>query len=149
MVERYDCAFSLTLCVHHCYNYYFVEGTNIYAIVETGGKQYRLTPGQVVDVDCRNFSEGETMQLDKVLVLGDESHTSIGKPNVEGAKVIATSQGTVRGDKVIGFKFKATTRYRRKNGHHQLYTRLTIDKIEVPEHHTRGKHKKEEAVSGS
>jgi len=122
---------------------------HIYAIIETGGKQYRVTPGQTVDVDCLNIIEGETVELDKVLMLGDDSNTTVGKPTVEGAKVIAKSQGTVRGDKVIVYKFKAKVRYRRKTGHHQLYTRLTIDKIEAPEHHTRGSWKKEEAVSGS
>lgn len=126
-----------------------MEGKHIYAIIETGGKQYRVTPGQVVDVDCLNIIEGETVELDKVLILGDDEHTSVGKPTVEGAKVIAISQGTVRGDKVIVYKFKAKVRFRRKVGHHQLYTRLMIDKIEIPEHHTRGRHKKEEAVSGS
>lgn len=126
-----------------------MEGRHIYAIIETGGKQYRVTPGQTVDVDCLNIIEGETVELDKVLMLGDEKHTTVGTPTVEGAKVIAKSQGTVRGDKVIVYKFKAKVRYRRKTGHHQLYTRLTIDKIEAPEHHTRGKRKKEEAVSGS
>ncbi|MDD5190019.1 MAG: 50S ribosomal protein L21 [Dehalococcoidales bacterium] len=126
-----------------------MEGKHIYAIIETGGKQYRVTPGQVVDVDCLNVTEGEAVEIAKVLVLGDDTHTSIGKPAVEGAKVLATSQGTVRGDKIIVYKFKAKTRYRRHTGHHQLFTRLTIDKIEVPEHHTRGRHKKEEAVSGS
>ena len=126
-----------------------MEGKHIYAIIETGGKQFRVTPGQTLDVDCLNVIEGEAVVLDKVLMLGDDSHTTIGKPVVDGAKVVATSQGTVRGDKVIVFKFKAKVRFRRKVGHHQLYTRLTIDKIDVPEHHTKGRHKKEEAVSGS
>ena len=128
-----------------------MEGKHIYAIIETGGKQFRVIPGQTLDVDCLNVIEGEAVVLDKVLMLGDDSHTTIGKPVVDGAKVVATSQGTVRGDKVIVFKFKAKTRYRRKNGHRQLYTRLTIDKIEAPEHHKKesAKHKKEEAVSGT
>lgn len=109
-----------------------MEGTNIYAIVESGGKQYRVTPGQTLDVDCLNTIEGETVELDRVLLLGDDGNTTIGKPVVEGARVIATSKGTYRGEKVIVYKFKAKVRYRRKVGHHQLYTRLTIDRIETP-----------------
>jgi len=84
-----------------------VEGTNIYAIIETGGKQYRVIQGQTVDVDNLNVIDGEAVELDKVLVIGDEKNATIGKPNIEGAKVTATSKGTVRGDKIIVYKFKS------------------------------------------
>ena len=132
-----------------------MEGTNIYAIIETGGKQYRVTPGQTVDVENMNVIEGDAVELDKVLVLGDDKVTTFGTPNVEGAKVLATSQGTVRGGKIIVYKFKSKVRYRKKTGHHQLYTRLAIDKIEAPgvEHKEpvkkSSRRKKEEAESGS
>jgi len=109
-----------------------VEGTNIYAIIETGGKQYRITQGQTVDVDNLNVIDGEAVELDKVLVIGDEKNATIGAPNIEGAKVTATSKGTVRGDKIIVYKFKSKVRFRKKTGHHQLFTRLAIDKIEAP-----------------
>jgi large subunit ribosomal protein L21 len=109
-----------------------VEGTNIYAIVETGGKQYRVSQGQTVDIDNLNVIEGDAVELNKVLVIGDDNKTTIGKPTIEGAKIIATSKGTVRGDKVIVYKFKSKIRYRKKTGHHQLFTRLAIDKIEAP-----------------
>ena len=122
-----------------------MEGTKIYAIVEIAGKQYRVEPGEKVDVDCLDKIEGETLEFDRVLLVGDKDVTTVGKPVVQGAKVIATSQGTVRGDKVIVFRFKAKVRSRKKTGHHQLYTRLTIDKIEAP----KGEHVKEEAVSGT
>lgn len=122
-----------------------MEGTNIYAIVEIAGKQYRVKPGDTIDVDCLNRIEGETLEFDKVLLLSSDEGTIVGKPYVEGAKIIATSHGTFRGDKIIVFKFKAKTRYRRKTGHHQTYTRITIEKIESP----RGEHAKEEAVSGT
>jgi large subunit ribosomal protein L21 len=111
----------------------FVEGMNIYAIVEIAGKQYRVTPGETIDVDCIDKIEGEILEFDRVLVVGDNGAATIGKPVVAGAKVIATSKGTVRGRKVIVYKFKAKVRFRKKTGHHQLYTRLTIDKIEAPE----------------
>ncbi len=109
-----------------------MEGTNIYAIVETGGKQYRVSQGQTVDVDNMNVIEGDAIELNKVLLVGDDNNTTIGTPTVEGAKIIATSKGTVRGDKIIVFKFKSKVRYRKKTGHHQLFTRLAIDKIEAP-----------------
>jgi large subunit ribosomal protein L21 len=133
-----------------------VEGTKIYAIVEITGKQYRVTPGQIIDVDCNNTAEGEVLEFDKVLAVGnDNGANTIGKPYVEGAKVTATSKGTERGDKVIVYKFKAKVRYRKKVGHHQLYTRLSIDKIEAlglegkePAKHG-GRHKKVEVASGT
>lgn len=88
-----------------------MEGTNIYAIVEIAGKQYRVKPGNIIDVDCLNTIEGEALEFPRVLLVGNDGVTTIGKPVVEGAKVIATSQGTVRGDKVTVFKFKAKVRY--------------------------------------
>ena len=109
-----------------------MEGTNIYAIIETGGKQYRVTQGQTIDVDNLNVIDGDTVELDKVLVLGDDKNATIGAPTVTGAKVLATSKGTVRGDKIIVYKFKSKVRFRKKTGHHQLFTRLTIDRIEAP-----------------
>ena len=122
-----------------------MEGTKIYAIVEIAGKQYRVEPGNTIDVDCLDKIEGETLEFDRVLLIGDGDVTMVGKPVVDGAKIIATSLGTFRGDKVIVFRFKAKVRSRKKTGHHQQYTRLTIEKIEAP----RGEREKEEAVSGT
>ena len=73
------------------------------------------------------------MELDKVLFIGDNENTLIGDPIIQGAKVIATSLGEVKGNKLIVFKYKAKTRYRRKKGHRQIYTRLAIDEIARPE----------------
>jgi len=131
-----------------------VEGKNIYAIVEIAGKQYRVSPGDTIDVDNLDVIEGETVELDKVLVIGADGKTSVGKPNVEGAKIVASSKGTMRGDKVIVYKFKAKVRYRRKSGHHQQYTRLVINKITTPEGEfiapvKAATEKKEEAASGA
>jgi large subunit ribosomal protein L21 len=132
-----------------------VEGTNIYAIIETGGKQYRVTQGQIVDVDNLNVVDGDSVELDKVLVIGDDKIATIGAPNIEGAKVIATSKGTVRGDKIIVYKFKSKVRFRKKTGHHQLFTRLAIETIEAPgikpkeQIKVAGTDKKEETESGS
>ena len=104
----------------------------IYAIIETGGKQYKVTQGQVVDVDRLDVAEGDTVELSKVLFIADDDRVTVGTPAVEGAKVIATSQGEVRGDKIIVLKYKPKVRYRKKTGHRQRYTRLLIDKMVEP-----------------
>jgi large subunit ribosomal protein L21 len=104
----------------------------IYAIIETGGKQYKVAQGQVVDVDRLDVAEGDTVELSKVLFIADDDRVTVGAPAVDGAKVTATSQGEVRGDKIIVLKYKPKVRYRKKTGHRQLYTRLVIDKIVGP-----------------
>ncbi|MFC2066457.1 50S ribosomal protein L21 [Chloroflexota bacterium] len=104
----------------------------MYAIIETGGKQYKVSPGQVLDVDRLSVAEGDTIELDRVLTIADGENITIGKPVVDGAKVLATSQGEGRGKKIIVFKYKPKVRYRKKTGHRQFYTRLAIDKIVEP-----------------
>jgi large subunit ribosomal protein L21 len=104
----------------------------IYAIVETGGKQYRVTAGQKIEVDFLDAIDGSTVELDRVLLIGSGDRTVAGKPVIEGAKVVATSQGEMRGDKLVGLKYKNKTRYHRKIGHRQTYTRLMIDRIVGP-----------------
>jgi large subunit ribosomal protein L21 len=107
-------------------------GAKIYAIVETGGKQYRVNPGQTIDVERLDVAEGDTVELDRVLLIGDGDRVTVGTPTVEGAKVVATAQGTAKGDKVIVFKYKPKIRYRKKTGHRQFHTRLVVDKILGP-----------------
>ena len=104
-------------------------GNKIYAIIETGGKQYKVTPGQTVDVERLDVAEGGTVELDKVLFIADGDRVTVGTPTVDGAKVVATSQGEGKGKKIIVFKYKPKVRYRKKTGHRQLYTRLVIDRI--------------------
>lgn len=77
-------------------------------------------------------TEGNTVELDRVLFIADGDKVTVGKPMVEGAKVIATSQGEGKGKKIIVFKYKPKVRYRRKTGHRQFHTRLVIDKIVGP-----------------
>ena len=101
----------------------------IYAIVETGGKQYRVTPGQTIDVERLGVVEGNTVELDRVLLIADGDKVTVGTPTVEGAKVIVTAQGEGKGKKIIVLKYKPKVRYRKKTGHRQLYTRLVIDKV--------------------
>ena len=108
-------------------------GVIIYAIIETGGKQYKVAPGQVLDVDYLSVVEGNTVELDKVLLVADDNNNlTVGKPMVEGAKVLATSQGGGKGKKILVFKYKNKVRYSKKTGHRQLYTRLAIDEIVGP-----------------
>ena len=75
------------------------------------------------------MAEGDTIDLERVLLIADDDEVIVGTPTVEGAKVVATSQGEAKGKKVIVFKYKPKVRYRKKTGHRQFYTRLAIDKI--------------------
>ena len=111
---------------------YIVWRPKIYAIVETGGKQYKVTEGQTVNVDKLEAEGGSAIELDRVLLISDGDNVTVGKPTIEGARVMATAQENVRGDKVIVFKYKSKVRYRRKKGHRQDFTRLSIDRILSP-----------------
>ena len=79
-----------------------------------------------------DVGEGNTVELDKVLFIADGDRITVGAPTVEGAKVVATSQGEGKAKKIIVFKYKPKVRYRKKTGHRQLYTRLVIDRIVEP-----------------
>ena len=105
------------------------EVTQIYAIVETGGKQFKVTPGQTIRVADLGKAEGDKVELDRVLLIADGASITAGTPVVEGARVLATSTGTGRDKKITVLKYKSKTRYRKKTGHHQAYTGLTIDEI--------------------
>jgi large subunit ribosomal protein L21 len=106
--------------------------SEIYAIIENGGKQYRIEPGQTVDVERLDVAEGDTVELDRVLLIAENDRITTGTPVIDGAKVFATSQGERRGKKVIVFKYKPKVRYRKKTGHRQPFTRLAIDRIVGP-----------------
>ena len=101
----------------------------MYAIIRTGGHQYRVAPGDFIDVERVDAEHGATVELSEVLMVGGEGGIRIGSPLVEGARVIATVQRQKRGEKIIVFKFKAKKRYRRKTGHRQNLTRLAIKEI--------------------
>ncbi len=104
--------------------------TKIYAVVETGGKQYKVSPGQTIEVE-KLPAGGETVELDRVYLIADGDKVTVGKPTIEGAKVIASVVGEGKKDKTIVYKFKAKVRYRRKKGHRQPYTKLAIKEIVV------------------
>ncbi len=78
------------------------------------------------------MAEGSTVELDRVLLIADGDNITVGKPVIDGAKVLATAKQNGKGKKVIVFKYKPKVRYRRKIGHRQLYTRLSIDNILAP-----------------
>jgi large subunit ribosomal protein L21 len=101
----------------------------MYAVVKTGGKQYRVSPGDSIDVEKLPYEVGEQVELDEVLLVANGSGTEIGRPLVEGAKVKATVTRQAKGRKVIIFKIRPSKRYRRRKGHRQHHTRLRIDEI--------------------
>jgi len=101
----------------------------MYAVVKTGGKQYRVSPGDSIEVEKLPFEVGEQVELDEVLLVANGKGAKIGRPLVEGAKVKATVTRQAKGRKVIIFKYRSSKRYRRRKGHRQQYTRLRIDEI--------------------
>ncbi|MDD4876603.1 MAG: 50S ribosomal protein L21 [Dehalococcoidales bacterium] len=103
------------------------------AIIKTGGKQYNVTPGQTIKVERLDVAEGNTVELDEVLLIKNDDKVTVGTPTIDGAKVIATSQGDGKNKKIIVFKYKSKVRYHKKTGHRQLFTSLAIDKIIEPE----------------
>jgi len=121
---------------------------DLYAIVETGGKQYKVSPGDKVEVDFLNVGSGKNVELDKVLFIADSGDQIIGKPLVEKAKVTATCVDESKGEKIIVFKYKNKVRYRRKKGHRQLFSKLEIKDIIKPDGKAVSKTKKAKATAG-
>ncbi len=107
-------------------------GVKIYAIIEQGGKQYKVTPKQTIEVERLDKPEGESVEMGNVLFIGGEGDILVGNPNIKGAKITATSLGEVKGDKVTVFKYKSKIRYHKKQGHRQIHTRLLINGIIKP-----------------
>lgn len=101
----------------------------MFAVIETGGKQYRVAPGTKIKVE-KLPAEGENFVFDKVLLLGDEKEVKIGKPYLDGSKVEAKVLKQARAKKVIVFRYKSKTRQRKKKGHRQHYTEIEITKIQ-------------------
>ena len=101
----------------------------MYAIIETGGKQYRVTEGDQVRIEKIKAADGEQVKFDKVLVLGDGAEAKVGVPYVDGAAVFGDVIETGKGKKVIIFKYKAKKDYRKKQGHRQPYTLVEITGI--------------------
>lgn len=103
----------------------------MYAIIRTGGRQYRAEVGAFIDVEKLPFEVDQKVQIDDILLVGDGESTVVGQPLVEGASVSATVVEQFRGEKIIVFHYRQRNNLRRTNGHRQYYTRLRIDNISV------------------
>ncbi len=101
----------------------------MYAVVMSGGSQYRVSEGDVLEVATLPVEVGGSVELDKVLMVQNDGEVSVGTPFVEGARVTATVQKHGRGKKIIVYKHKKN--YKRKQGHRQGYTQLRVEKIEA------------------
>lgn len=101
----------------------------MYAVVKTGGKQYRVQEGRPVKVDRLVGDPGDSVELGEVLLLADGDDVTVGAPTVAGARVLGTIREQGRDRKVVVFRYKAKTRARKKTGHRQHFTRVMIDDI--------------------
>ncbi len=101
----------------------------MYAVVRTGGKQVRVTPGQAVRVEKLGGEVGDAVSFDEVLLVGGDGETKVGQPLVEGASVSGKITAQGRGAKITIFKMKRRKTYRRKQGHRQAYTEVVVDSI--------------------
>jgi large subunit ribosomal protein L21 len=101
----------------------------MYAIVATGGKQYRVEPGQRLEIDKLPAEPGSQVDLGEVLLVSDGDNVTVGQPTVAGARVVAEVLGEAKGKKIVVFKYKSKVRYRRKTGHRQRYSRVVVRDI--------------------
>ena len=101
----------------------------MYAVVRTGGKQYRVAPGDILEVEKLPGNVGDSVVLDDVLLVSDDDGVNIGQPNVDGASVTARITGQHRGEKILVFRYRPKKRVRVRRGHRQYLTRLQIHKI--------------------
>lgn len=103
----------------------------MYAVISTGGKQYRVSEGETLKVEKLPVAEGETIAFDQVLMVGEGDNVTVGAPYVTGGKVTATVKAQGRGDKIKIVKFRRRKHYRKHQGHRQHYTELQITGIQV------------------
>lgn len=104
----------------------------MYAVVRTGGKQYRVQEGRPVTIERLPGEAGQTVELNDVLLLADDENITVGAPTVEGARVVGTIAQQGRAKKILVFRYKNKTRARKKNGHRQQFTTLMIDDVLGP-----------------
>ena len=103
---------------------------NMYAVIKTGGKQYRIAPGEEIRVEKLPGNVGDTITFEEVLLTSDGDNVKVGKPFLENAKVLARITGHGKGRKVVVFKYKKRKGYRRKRGHRQHYSLVRVENIE-------------------
>ena len=107
-----------------------VEVSELYAILETGGKQYKVSPGETIKVEKIPGTHGDSYVFDKVLAVNMEGTAKLGSPYLAGTTVKATVLRQAKMRKILVFKYKAKSNYRRRYGHRQSYTEVRIDSIE-------------------
>ena len=103
----------------------------MYAIIKTGGKQYRVSEGDVITIEKLTAGEGDVVTFDEVLTVVKDGEVVVGKPVVAGAKVTAKVEAQGKGRKILVFKYKAKSNYPRRKGHRQPFTKVVIEKIEA------------------
>ncbi|CUN73715.1 MULTISPECIES: 50S ribosomal protein L21 [Mitsuokella] len=103
----------------------------MYAIIKTGGKQYKVAEGDVIMVEKLAAGEGEAVVFDQVLTVVNDADVKIGTPVVEGAKVTGKVEAQGKDKKILVFKYKAKSNYRKRQGHRQPFTKVVIEKIEA------------------
>ena len=103
----------------------------MYAIIKTGGKQYKVAEGEVIYVEKLEAEAGDAVTFDEVLAVVADGDVKVGKPVVEGAKVTGKVEAQGKEKKILVFKYKAKSNYRRRQGHRQPYTKVVIEKIEA------------------
>jgi large subunit ribosomal protein L21 len=101
----------------------------MYAVIRTGGKQYRVEVGNAVEVEKLDGEVGSTVTLDDVLLVADGDNVQVGQPTVSGASVVAKITGQYRGNKIMVFRYRPKKRIRVRRGHRQYLTRLQIESI--------------------
>ncbi len=101
----------------------------MYAVIKTGGKQYRVSPGDIVRVETLNAKKGDTIELKEVCLVADGDKISVGKPTIASAKVTAEVVGEGRGEKLLIFKHRRRKAFRKTNGHRQNYTAIKVKEI--------------------
>lgn len=103
----------------------------MYAIIQTGGKQYKVAEGDTVLVEKLEAAEDDIVTFDKVLTVVKDNEVVVGKPLVDGAKVTAKVEAQGKAKKILVFKYKAKSNYRKRQGHRQPFTKVVIEKIEA------------------
>ena len=106
-----------------------IRENELYAIIRTGGKQYRVAENCIITVEKLNAEDGATVELTDVLLVGDGDNVKVGAPLVSGAKVTATVVSTEKGKKIKGYIYKKVKGYQRHYGHRQWHTKLKVDSI--------------------